>query len=96
MGCCGKNRSRLTATMKQTVPRKSATERPSLVAAVPGPGMNPPGTAFQFVGTTGLSVRGPVSGRTYRFAKGSSLVVDERDAPFFMVVPSLRKIAPAS
>jgi hypothetical protein len=40
-----------------------------------------------------LTVRGPISGKTYRFAKtGNSLAVDERDAPYFAAVPSLRRL----
>jgi hypothetical protein len=49
-------------------------------------------TTFQYIGSTGLTVRGPVSGKTYRFAKtGSSVVVDERDAPYFDGIPSVRQ-----
>jgi hypothetical protein len=49
---------------------------------------------FRFVGATALSIRGPISGQTYRFSKGSSVLVDARDAPFLMFVPSLRRIQP--
>ena len=48
---------------------------------------------FEYVGPTGLSVRGPITGRHYRFpATGSTLAVDGRDAPSLMAVPNLRPL----
>lgn len=50
---------------------------------------------FEYVGKTGLTVVGPVTGRRYRFASpGVLLAVDERDSPSMAGVPNLRK-APA-
>jgi hypothetical protein len=49
-------------------------------------------SAFEYLGPTALTVRGPISGRTYRFAKRGVLVsVDERDVRFLLAVPNLRQ-----
>lgn len=61
--------------------------------ALAAPEVSSHATAFQYTGATGLTVRGPISGKTYRFAKpGNAMVVDERDAPYFGAVPSLRRL----
>jgi hypothetical protein len=39
-----------------------------------------------------MTVRGPVTGRVYRFAgPGSTVSVDTRDAPSLVAVPNLRR-----
>lgn len=48
------------------------------------------GAAFRYTGYTSLTVRGPVTGRTYHFASaGAVLAVDPRDAPSLTAVPQL-------
>jgi len=48
---------------------------------------------FEYVGNTGLTVRGPITGRSYRFAGPAQRVaVDGRDAPSLMAVPNLRTV----
>ena len=48
------------------------------------------GAAFRYTGHTSLTVRGPVTGRTYHFASaGAVLAVDPRDAPSLTAVPQL-------
>jgi hypothetical protein len=43
-----------------------------------------------------MSVRGPVSGRRYRFeTPGSRLVVDPRDKASMAAIPNLRQVAGA-
>ena len=92
MGCCGNGRKGLTAA-KPTVAVKSRTEVRAVTVVSGSPPVPFHAATFQYVGATGLTVRGPISGRTYRFAKsGSSAVVDERDAPYFRAVPSLRRL----
>jgi hypothetical protein len=50
-------------------------------------------TYFEYVGTTGMTVQGPVSGRRYRFERpGSRLVVDARDRPSLAAIPDLRQV----
>lgn len=46
--------------------------------------------AFQYVGHTSLTVRGPLTGRIYHFvSSGTVLSVDPRDAPSLAAVPQL-------
>jgi hypothetical protein len=45
------------------------------------------------VGTTGLTVQGPVTGKRYRFGNpGSRLLIDPQDAPSMAAVPHLRRV----
>ena len=47
---------------------------------------------FEYTGATGLTVRGPITGRSYRFnGPGEEVAVDGRDAPSMMAVPRLRR-----
>jgi hypothetical protein len=49
---------------------------------------------FQYMGRTGMTVRGPATGRTYRFAgHGARLAVDPRDRQGLSRVPNLRQVA---
>lgn len=61
------------------------------MAAHPAPSAaGPTGVAFRYTGYTSLTVRGPVTGRTYHFASaGAVLAVDPRDAPSLAAVPQL-------
>jgi hypothetical protein len=48
---------------------------------------------FQYVGRTGLTVVGPVTGRRYRFDRpGARLEVDLKDRSSLAAVPHLRQI----
>jgi hypothetical protein len=48
---------------------------------------------FEYTGATGLTVRGPISGRNYRFnGPGEHVAVDSRDAPSMMAVPRLKPV----
>lgn len=47
---------------------------------------------FEYIGKTGLTVLGPVSGERYRFdGPGARVVVDPRDRPSLTIVPNLRR-----
>jgi hypothetical protein len=47
---------------------------------------------FEYVGTTGLTVVGPVTRKRYRFeSHGSRVAIDPRDAPSMAAVPHLRR-----
>jgi len=53
----------------------------------------PSAVFFEYVGETGLTVLGPITGRHYRFsAPGARVAVDSRDAPSVMAVPHLRPV----
>lgn len=48
---------------------------------------------FEYVGKTGLTVLGPISGKRYRFNEtGSRQEVDARDLPALFAVPNLRRV----
>jgi hypothetical protein len=49
---------------------------------------------FQYLGRTGMTARGPATGRAYRFAgHGTVLAVDPRDRRGLSSVPNLRQVA---
>jgi hypothetical protein len=52
-----------------------------------------PGVAnFEYTGRTALTMRGAITGRSYRFAQpGAVVAVDRRDAPSAAGVPHLRR-----
>lgn len=82
----------MVSTTKPVVAR-SRTDVHTPAAPLASPELSHHVTTFQYTGATGLTVRGPITGRTYRFAKpGNAMVVDERDAPYFGAVPSLRRL----
>jgi len=47
---------------------------------------------FEYTGQTALTVRGPLTGRSYRFAyPGAQVFVDKREAAALTAVPHLRR-----
>jgi len=49
---------------------------------------------FQYLGLTGLTVAGPVTGARYRFSHtGATVPVDYRDAPSLVGIPTLRRVS---
>ena len=87
MACCGKGRSQFQ-TAARTVPGANPT--PVLRPRVE---MTAAAVRFEYLGTTALTVRGPITGRNYRFnGPGGQVAVDRRDAPSMMAVPKLRTV----
>jgi hypothetical protein len=83
MSCCGRQREQFQGT-SQIPPRGNDRQRQPLPQ---------PATRFEYVGTTGLTVVGPVTGTRYRFDKpGSRVLIDLRDAPSVAAVPNLRRV----
>jgi hypothetical protein len=84
MSCCGKKRANLTI---------QSNPRPELAPQIARPqsqGLSQ--SVLEYVGATALTVRGPVSGHKYRFiTPGARMVVDARDVPFLLSIPSLRE-----
>ncbi len=84
MTCCGKKRQ--TAMPRPATPFAERTQsdfqqlqRNSRL-----------GLFFKYIGNKGITVVGPISGRTYQFnGFGSTSVVDPRDAPSIAAVPHL-------
>jgi len=89
--CCGKNRAQFQPGIPSPQPPRPAP------GASPRPQpFRPVGATFEYVGRTGLTVRGPVTGRQYRFDRpGSRVEVDPRDRPSIAAVPMLRRLGPS-
>lgn len=80
MGCCGKNR--LVLPVESNNGSSHVTFTPPPVSF----------EHFEYVGKTGLTAIGLVTGRRYRFATpGARIEVDSRDAPSMAGVPNLRR-----
>lgn len=83
MSCCGGNRRAGWAA--QPSPEPATTAEP---VRAPEPGV----TNFEYTGRTALTMRGAITGRSYRFAQpGAVVAVDRRDAPSAAGVPHLRR-----
>ncbi len=87
--CCGKSRVQYRGTMTSLPPPRHAPP----VAGPQPPMARTPSMTFEYVGQTGLTVRGPVTGRQYRFDRaGSRVGVDPRDRPSIAAIPVLREV----
>lgn len=85
--CCGKSRTQFRPGISSPQP-----PRPAQVASPQPRFARYPGLTFQYIGRTGLTVRGPVTGRQYRFNRpGSRVEVDPRDRPSVASIPMLRQ-----
>ena len=79
MSCCGRDREQLRGTS----PRPSDRPRKPLPQSPVG---------FEYVGGTGLTVVGPVTGKRYRFDRsGSRVLVEPQDVASLAAVPHLRR-----
>ncbi len=77
--CCGRSRPR-PSVYHGAIPAQRTT-----------PAANSAGPMFEYVGRTGLTVTGPVSGGRYRFERpGVRLAVDSRDRDALAKIPVLR------
>jgi hypothetical protein len=85
MSCCGKHRTASAApTRIPTATNGNATRPPARQTSV----------FFEYVGRTGLTIVGPISGRRYRFdAPGSRQPVDPADKPLLAGVNVLRQVS---
>ena len=92
MGCCGNNRQ------KQYGKQSEAQALVQRHAPAHGTLSGDYGKVFfQYVGKTGLTAIGPMSGTRYRFAApGAILPVDQRDRRSLLNVPNLVQVKPAS
>lgn len=81
--CCGKNR------MQQRTPT-SNQPRPTVYVGNP---KRPPAVSFVNVGNTAMTVKGPISGREYRFDRlGARVEVDPRDRILLASIRQLRQV----
>ena len=88
MACCGKQRTNFQGAMRGNQPLASPG------AILTGHHQVLRSKAFfEYLGHTGLTVIGPVTGRRYRFNHyGAVIEVDLRDRPSMAAVPKLRQI----
>ena len=81
MACCGQQRSALSTSGHLAQPPR-------------GPSLTSPIVIYQYVGTTGLTVVGGATGRTYRFdGPGARAQVDTLDVRSLAGVPHLVRVA---
>jgi len=81
MGCCGQRRAAVSSA-----PRVAQVARPVRQGSSES-------TLYEYTGTTGMTVYGRVSQRTYRFSqRGARLQIDPRDAPSLGGLPNLRRV----
>lgn len=87
MACCGKKREHWLSATRNEMPGGVPQGPPPLGSATPR------AVHFKYLGSTGLTVVGPVSGQTYRFSgPGAVAAVDPRDAPSVAAVPRLVRV----
>lgn len=86
--CCGKNRA---AARAAAVAGGVAARGQQPSAAPPIPTSATSEIMFEFVGDGSAAIRGPASGRVYRFAApGDRVRVDARDRPGLLSIATLR------
>lgn len=86
--CCGKNRTAVSQTRVSSPAGRAVQASPALA-------MRPRSNAayFEYTGKTAMTVMGPVTGATYRFAApGSRVTVDLRDWKHVAAVPGLVRV----
>jgi hypothetical protein len=83
MSCCGKQREQFLGARQVSARVNDKQRQPSPQFAI----------HFEYVGATGLTVIGPVTGKRYRFEGYSSRVlIDPRDVASMTTVPHLRRV----
>ena len=76
---------------------RSATHAPAQAKRLPSP-IPPRASRFgkvqlEYIGPTGLTARGRITGQIYRFLEtGARAALDTRDAPSLLSVPQLRRV----
>lgn len=88
MACCGSQRIQLQA---------NSPSHPVFSAGSANTHAEAPArrfvVCFEYVGQTGLTAIGGVTGRRYRFDRpGARIIVDPRDRPSMATVPNLRQV----
>jgi hypothetical protein len=78
--CCGQGRSRVATSGRTAAPVRK-----------PAPATG--GALYEYTGTTGMTVTGPISGARYRFDRpGARLQIDGRDVLSMRALPNLRRV----
>ncbi len=85
--CCGRKRRQLHEPIYRPQPYSEPVPAPRPRRPLPAP------VLFEYFGRTGLTARGAITGRSYRFSRPAArLAVDGRDAPSLAAVPNLRAV----
>jgi hypothetical protein len=87
--CCGNRRTQFHTGISTNFakPTQPTSSQPQIA--------RPSGTVFENIGSTGVRVVGPVTGRRYHFnAPGSRVTVDPRDQSSLASISFLRPAAP--
>ena len=80
MACCGQGRAAAATSGTQAKP----AERPRPTQSL---------ALYEYTGASGMTVRGPRSGATYRFGHpGAKVAIDPRDAASIAGLPNLRRV----
>jgi hypothetical protein len=88
MSCCGERRAQFNSTNINY-----QAHNPAVSIGGQLPVSRQTLVCFEYVGKTGLTVLGPVSGKRYRFEyQGARVLVDPGDRPSLASVPNLRQI----
>lgn len=86
MSCCGNKRQQIH---QATTTHQAELARPANAVVRPVNQF----TYFEYTGTRGLTVLGPITGIQYRFTgPGTRVAVDIRDRASMLAVPNLRPI----
>jgi len=84
MTCCGNKRQGLQYNSKEYLHTDEVTIRSNRAW---------PDVSFEYTGETGLTVKGGITGKRYRFDhKGQVQLIDYRDVNGMMAIPLLRKM----
>jgi hypothetical protein len=80
MTCCGQGRGKVAMNGKLTRP----AQLPARVSSA---------VLYQYTGTTGMTVIGPISGARYRFDQpGAKVQIDRRDVSSLTGLPNLSRL----
>jgi hypothetical protein len=80
MACCGQGRAAASGSDALAKPADQPRPAQSLVL-------------YEYTGATGMTVRGPRSGATYRFEHtGAKVAIDPRDVASLAGVPNVRRV----
>lgn len=97
MSCCGKKRAQLTGAFSRP-PASGQTSPPAAgparqAAPPPARSSSPAPMIFEYLGSTAVTVKGPVTQQLYRFdGPRARVAVDARDAAAVAGVPNLRRV----
>jgi hypothetical protein len=91
MSCCGKQRKQISQTIPAYPGRRSLQGLSTVRDQAP---QWQPAVYFEYVGKTGLTAIGPVTGKRYRFnGNGAVVAVDVRDQASLLTVPHLKRLS---